>query len=88
MNSPSSSFARLAGALRPLAAFVVLATAAHAAIDGAQIEKITSLKGAAAGDAFKVTLPRNDVPVTVDGRAMPPFMGITSWATFAAGKGD
>ena len=88
MNSPSFSFARLAGALRPLAAFVVLATAAHAAIDGAQIEKITSLKGAAAGDAFKVTLPRNDVPVTVDGRALPPFMGITSWAAFAAGKGD
>lgn len=88
MNPNSSPFVRFPGVLRPLAAFVVLATAAHAAIDGAQIEKITSLKGAPAGDTFKVTLPRNDVPVTVDGRALPPFMGITSWAAFAAGKGD
>jgi len=75
---------------RHLTSFAVLVAAVslHAAApDGPQIEKLTGLKGAPAGDAFKVTLPRNDVPVTVDGRTLPPFMGLTSWATFADGKG-
>jgi rhodanese-related sulfurtransferase len=35
---------------------------------------------------FKVTSPRNDVPVSVDGWKMPPFMGLTSWAGFVDGK--
>jgi hypothetical protein len=51
--------------------------------DGARIEQLTGLKGALNGEVFRVTSPRTDVPVTVDGRAMPPFMGLTSWAGFS-----
>ena len=75
--------------LVPLACFVgafFFLTAYAAPLDGAQIEKLTGLKGAPAGDTLKVTLPRTDVPVMVDGRALPPFMGLTSWAAFADGK--
>ena len=73
----------------PIASCLLLLATAHAAApDGAQIEKLTGLKGAPAGETFKVTLPRTDVPVVVDGRALPPFLGLTSWAAFAAGKGD
>jgi hypothetical protein len=56
-----------------------------AALDGGRIEQLTGLKGAASGEVFKVTMPRTDVPVTVDGRALPPFMGLTSWAAFESG---
>ena len=34
---------------------------------------------------FKVTSPRKDVPIEVEGWTMPPFMGLTSWAAFKAG---
>lgn len=65
---------------------VFLAGLVHgASLDGARIEQLTGLKGAASGEVFKVTSPRNDVAVLVDGRAMPPFAGLTSWAAFEAG---
>lgn len=35
---------------------------------------------------YKVTFPRDDVPVSVDGRKMEPFLGFTSWAAFQTGK--
>jgi hypothetical protein len=34
---------------------------------------------------YKVSSPRTDLPVTVDGFSMPPFMGLTSWAAFLDG---
>ncbi len=34
----------------------------------------------------KASFPRKDVPVTIDGWKMPPFMGLTSWAAFSPGK--
>jgi hypothetical protein len=34
---------------------------------------------------FKITYPRTDVPVTIDGWKMKPFMGLTSWAAFRKG---
>ena len=34
----------------------------------------------------KVSYPRKDVPVAVDGWKMPPFMGLTSWAAFSPGQ--
>ena len=34
----------------------------------------------------KVTFPRKDVDVTVDGWKLPPFMGLTSWAAFTPAK--
>ncbi|MBI3416551.1 MAG: DUF1259 domain-containing protein [Verrucomicrobia bacterium] len=59
-----------------------------AALDTNRISQVTGLAGAwSAGEGvFKVTAPRNDVPVTVDGWRMPPFMGLTSWAGFVSGK--
>ncbi len=58
-----------------------------AELDTAKIEQITGMKGALnkSEGVFKVSAPRQDVPVTVDGWKMPPFMGLTSWAAFEAG---
>jgi hypothetical protein len=53
-------------------------------LDTAQIEQLTGLKGKfnEEENVFKVSKPRRDAPVKVDGWAMPPFMGLTSWAAF------
>ncbi len=61
--------------------------AATATIDGAKIDQITGLKGKLneKEGVYKVTFPRNDVPVTVDGWKMPPFMGLGTWAAFTKG---
>ena len=50
----------------------------------AAIDQITGAAGSydEAEDVHKVTFPRNDVKVAVDGWAFQPFMGITSWAAF------
>lgn len=55
--------------------------------DPAVIETITGLKGTRndAEGVFKVSLPRKDVPVTIEGWKTPPFMGLTSWAAFESG---
>jgi hypothetical protein len=55
--------------------------------DTTRIQTLTGLKGMwnAKENLFKVTSPRNDVPVTVDGFEMLPFMGLTSWASFTDG---
>ena len=61
---------------------------ATAALDTAKIDEITGLKGVLneAEGVFKVSQPRGDVKVSVDAWQMPPFMGLTSWAAFTAGK--
>jgi hypothetical protein len=58
--------------------------AAAPALDTSSIESITGLKGTynAAEKVFKVSKPRDDVKPLVDRWAMPPFMGLTSWAAF------
>jgi hypothetical protein len=57
-------------------------------LDTARIEQLTGLKGAMNEQegVFKVSSPRSDIKVTVDGLAMPPFMGLTSWAAFTIGS--
>src|SRR5436190_16479966 len=69
-------------------AFVFLGSVASAKIDTNQIEQITGLKGtwSPSEGVFKVSAPRSDVKVSVDGWTMPPFMGLTSWAGFVDGK--
>jgi hypothetical protein len=64
------------------------ASARAEGLDTAQIEQITGLPGALNTNegVFKVTAPRNDVKIAVDGWRVPPFMGLTSWAAFTAGK--
>lgn len=39
-----------------------------------------------ADGTVKASFPRTDVPVSVDGWTMPPFMGLTSWAAFAPAR--
>jgi hypothetical protein len=61
-----------------------------ALLDTAQIEKLTGLKGTLNEEegVFKVTAPRTDMKFAVDEWAMPPFMGLTSWAAFQPGKAE
>lgn len=72
---------------------VLLGSAARLAaagppLDTALIEHQTGRKGALnkAGTVFKVSAPRAELKVSVDGWTMPPFMGLTSWAAFTDGK--
>ena len=53
-------------------------------LDTAKIDEITGLKGKLNKEegVYKVSLPRSDVKVTVDGWVMPPFMGLGTWAAF------
>jgi Domain of Unknown Function (DUF1259) len=53
-------------------------------IDTARIDQITGLKGKMneKEHVYKVTFPRDDVKVVVDGWTMPPFMGLGTWAAF------
>src|SRR5215212_7622023 len=48
------------------------------------IDRLTGAKGAwtASENVHKVSFPRTDLKVTVDGNALHPFMGVTSWAAF------
>src|SRR6202048_1879550 len=57
---------------------------ASAALDTAKVDEVTGLKGKLNDKegVYKVTLPRNDVKVAVDGWTMPPFMGLGTWAAF------
>src|SRR5213593_3876086 len=74
--------------LKSLAIAAALPLAANGALDTNSIEQIIRLKGAwsAAEGVFKVTAPRNDVKIAVDGWIMPPFMGLASWAAFTEAK--
>ena len=71
-----------------LAVLALCPALAFAALDTAKIETATGLKGALneAEGVFKVSAPRTDVKIKVDGWQMPPFMGLTSWAAFTEGK--
>lgn len=74
--------------LHAVCAIVVFAGAARAELDTAQIEEAAGAKGTLNQEegVFKVTYPRDDVAVSVDGTILPPFMGLTSWAAFKTGN--
>src|ERR1051326_5286510 len=57
-------------------------------VDIDAIAKAIGAKGAGneAESVYKVSFPRDDVSIEVDGRKMEPFMGFTSWAAFQSGK--
>ena len=68
-----------------------MTVAATPAPDTAKIDEITGLKGKLneKEGVYRVTFPRADIPVTVSGWKMPPFMGLGTWAAFtAAAHGD
>jgi uncharacterized protein DUF1259 len=68
-----------------LIAFVYASVAAE--LNTARIDELTGLKGKMneKEGVYKVTFPRNDVKVVVDGWTMPAFMGLGTWAAFAKG---
>ena len=72
-----SRFALLLALSLPLAAEI--GTSARSRID-----ELTGAKGTytADEDVYRVTFPRTDVKVTIEGRSMHPFLGLTSWAAF------
>jgi hypothetical protein len=66
---------------------MLLITPVAAAIPEAQraiIDQATGVKGAytAEEDVYRVNFPRADVKISVEGRSMHPFLGLTSWAAF------
>jgi hypothetical protein len=65
-----------------------ITAALAAALDTAKIDELTGLKGKMneKEGVYKVTFPRNDVKVVVDGWTMPPFMGLGTWAAFTQTK--
>jgi hypothetical protein len=58
-----------------------------AGLDTTRIDELTGLKGKMneKEGVYRITFPRNDVKVTVDGWTMPPFMGLGTWAAFTKG---
>jgi Domain of Unknown Function (DUF1259) len=56
-------------------------------LNTAQIDQLIGLKGKMNDKegVYKVTFPRNDLRVVVDGWTMPPFMGLGTWAAFTKG---
>jgi len=69
-----------------LIAFVYASVAAD--LNTARIDELTGLKGKMneKEGVYKVTFPRSDVKVVVDGWTMPPFMGLGTWAAFTPTK--
>ena len=61
-----------------------LAAAGLTEADRLSIDKALGATGAytLAEDTHRLTFPRGDLKVTVDGTPMHPFMGLTSWAAF------
>src|SRR5215468_11238092 len=60
-----------------------------AGLDTAGIEQASGLKGQIIAEekVFKIGKPRADVKIQVDQWAMPPFMGLGSWAAFTPAHG-
>ena len=75
-----------------VAVSAVLANSAHAEFPEkvrTSIDQITGTKGAytAEEDVHRVSFPRSDLKVTIEGRPAHPFMGFGSWAAFTPGHG-
>lgn len=69
---------------------VLFAASVDAALQPADRSSIDKALGATGTytpgeDTHRLTFPRNDVRVTVDGTPLHPFMGLTSWAAFTSG---
>jgi hypothetical protein len=66
---------------------IAIARSFAADLDTGRIDELTGLKGKMneKEGVYKVTFPRNDVKVVVDGWTMPPFMGLGTWAAFTKG---
>src|SRR5437763_3661838 len=67
----------------------IVSSTVAAELDTARVDQITALKGKMneKEHVYKVTFPRDDVKVVVDGWTMSPFMGLGTWAAFTPTKG-
>src|SRR5437899_689601 len=65
----------------------IISSAFAADLNTARIDELTGLKGKMneKEGVYKITFPRSDVKVIVDGWTMPPFMGLGTWAAFTKG---
>jgi hypothetical protein len=71
-----------------LAALLAFRNAFAAEVDVETIARITGLQPEVKSGVAKVSVPRNDLDVMVDGVKLSPFQGLTSWAAFQpAGDG-
>ena len=70
-----------------LALIASVYTSVAAELNTQHIDELTGLKGKMneKEGVYKVTFPRNDVKVVVDGWTMSPFMGLGTWAAFIKG---
>src|SRR2546428_9527631 len=66
----------------------LLCTSVAAGLETARIDELTGLKGKMneKEGVYRVTFPRDDVKIVVDGWTMPPFMGLGTWAAFTESK--
>jgi hypothetical protein len=71
-----------------IAISIAMVASESAALDTAKIDSLTGLKGKLneREGVYRITFPRNDVKVLVDGWTMPPFMGLGTWAAFKESK--
>src|SRR5439155_15064485 len=65
----------------------LLCASVAAGLETARIDELTGLKGKMneKEGVYRVTFPRDDVKIVVDGWKMPPFMGLGTWAAFTKG---
>jgi Domain of Unknown Function (DUF1259) len=68
--------------------FALISVGSAADLDTTRVDQLTGLKGKfnEKEGVYKVTFPRSDVKVVVDGWTMPPFMGLGTWAAFTPTK--
>src|SRR3982751_4826730 len=53
-------------------------------LDIAKIEQVSGMRGTEKNGEYKITVPQNDLHVTVDGFKIIPPMGLGSWAAFTS----
>ena len=63
-------------------------SAAISEADRNNIDQVTGVKGTYTADegVYRVSFPRTDVKVSIEGRSMHPFLGLTSWAAFTSAQ--
>src|SRR5262249_51005943 len=67
-----------------LAVALARTVVAAAEPDAEVIAKITGVKPDVKNGIAKMSVPRGDLGAVIDGTAMQPFQGLTSWAAFQA----
>jgi hypothetical protein len=76
------------GSLRTIGCLAVLLTCTQvtlaADVDADAIARITGLQPEVKNGVAKVSVPRTDLAVGMDGVKLSPFQGLTSWAAFQA----